>query len=461
MNLTATNKQLRQSRRIACVPAEVLNRKKILTQVDLIAQWKVRNLFLDSTPESELVEHLSSVPRTFYVGFDPTAESLHIGSLMPLVATRRLQLAGHRPIVLVGGGTGLIGDPSGKVGERTLNAPATVAACSISLKRQISRFIEFDAGHRAALLVDNYEWLSQLEALTFLRDIGKHFSVNAMLGKESVKSRIERDGDGISFTEFSYMILQAYDYLMLYKRYGTSLQIGGSDQWGNITAGIELIRRALGVKVHGLTLPLVSKSDGTKFGKTESGTIWLDPHKTSPYEMYQFWLGSSDRDVARFLAYFTFLPMEEIADLNRETEQHPERRVAQQALANEVTRLVHGEGSRQEADRITNAFFHGDLEQLSASELTHAVRSAPHHVRHSAEGGMSISDALVVAKLAPSRTRARELVDSRCVTVNGVIAADSSTMILPENALFGKFSLIRRGKKSFFVIVWKDECSDH
>lgn len=425
-----------------------------MTANELMAEFKARQLVLACTPEDELVKHLNFPPRTFYVGFDPTADSLHVGSLMPLIATRRLQLFGHRPIVLVGGGTGLIGDPSGKIGERILSTPDQVAACSRSLKQQVSRFVDFDSGKRSALLVDNYEWLSKLDAIAFLRDIGKHFSVNMMLGKDSVKSRIDRDGVGISFTEFSYMILQAYDYLMLYQNHGSTLQIGGSDQWGNITAGIELIRRALGKKVHGLTLPLVAKSDGTKFGKTESGTIWLDPVKTSPYEMYQFWLGSSDDDVAKFLAYFTFLSNGAIADLIHETEQHPERRLGQQALAEEVTRLVHGEASLQEARRITHAFFHGSLERLTESEFAHAVRSAPHSVRPIGQGSLAICDALVLAKLAPSRTRARELVGSRSITVNGVVADDANALILPENALFGRFSLIRRGRKSFFVIVW-------
>lgn len=424
---------------------------------ELITELKERRLVLDSTPEDELAPHLNLQPRTFYVGFDPTADSLHVGSLMPLVATRRLQLFGHRPIVLVGGGTGLIGDPSGKIGERTLNAPDKVAAFSASLKNQVGRFVEFESGKNGALLVDNHQWLSELDAISFLRDIGKHFSVGMMLAKDSVRSRIDRDGGGISFTEFSYMILQAYDYLMLHRQHDATLQLGGSDQWGNITAGIELIRRVTGTKVHGLTLPLVAKSDGTKFGKSESGTIWLDAAKTSPYEMYQFWLGSSDADVTKFLAYFTFLPVSALAELAQETERHPERRLAQKTLAEEVTRLVHGDRSLEEARRITHAFFHGSLEQLNESEFAHAVRSAPHCVRDSGQGGIGICDALVLAKLAPSRTRARELVDSRSVTVNGAVARDANDLIVADTALFGRFSLIRRGKKSFFIIVWNGD----
>ena len=421
----------------------------------LLAGWRGRNLIVDSTSQAELAAHLDCRPRTFYVGFDPTADSLHVGSLMPLLAARRLQLAGHRPIVLVGGGTGLIGDPSGKAGERTLSDPDRVAACVAALKKQVSRLIDFAGGEGGAVLVDNHEWLGRLDAVTFLRDTGKHFSVSMMLGKDSVRSRIERDGGGISFTEFSYMILQAYDYLMLRRHHGCTLQIGGSDQWGNITAGIDLVRRVMGEKVHGLTLPLVTRSDGLKFGKTEGGTVWLDPVRTSPYEMYQFWLGCSDEDVLKFLAYFTFLPLAAIGEIGRDTLRNPGRRSGQKTLADEVTRLVHGDAGLAEARRITEAFFNGAVEQLSEPELTHAVRGAPHHVR-SADQCLKLSDALVLAQLVPSRSRARELINARSVTVNGIVAGDPEGLVRAGDALYGKFSVIRRGRKTFHIIVWSN-----
>jgi tyrosyl-tRNA synthetase len=301
-------------------------------------------------------EHLATGSRTLYVGFDPTADSLHIGSLLPLLALRRAQLAGHRPIVLVGGGTGLIGDPSGKSGERTLNPKDVVHEWAERLKRQVAPFLDFDGGRLSAVLADNYEWISELDVLSLLRDIGKHFAVGVMLAKESVKTRLQT---GISYTEFSYQVLQAYDFLCLLRRYGCTVQMGGSDQWGNITAGIDLIRRMEGHAAFGLTLPLVTKNDGGKFGKTESGTIWLDPNRTSAYEMYQFWLNTTDRDVAGFLKYFTFLSLESIGELAESTRTAPERREAQRVLAREATALVHGQEGAREAEMASSALFRG------------------------------------------------------------------------------------------------------
>ena len=303
--------------------------------------FKQRGLIADATRPEELDAHLAAAPRTLYVGFDPTADSLHIGSLLPLLALRRAQLSGHRPIVLVGGGTGLIGDPAGKAGERALNPAEQVAGWADRLKQQVQPFLDFDRGPHAAILVDNYTWLSKLELIPFLRDVGKHFSLGAMIARESVKTRMSA---GISYTEFSYQVLQAYDFLELHQRHGCTLQLGGSDQWGNITAGAELIRRIAGADAYGLTLPLVTKADGSKFGKTETGTIWLDPTKTSAYEMYQFWLNSADAEVVAYLRYFTFLPPEEIDALARLTAEAPEKREAQRVLAREVTRIVHGGG---------------------------------------------------------------------------------------------------------------------
>jgi tyrosyl-tRNA synthetase len=327
----------------------------------LLRDLEARGLIAALANSEGLDAHLldASTARTVYVGFDPTADSLHVGSLLPLLALRRAQLAGHRPIVLVGGGTGLIGDPSGKTGERQLNPVEQVAAWAERLKAQVRLFLDFDGGPGAAILVDNYAWLSKLEVITFLRDIGKHFAVGAMVARESVKSRMGRADAGISYTEFSYQILQAYDFMALADRYDCTVQFGGSDQWGNITAGIDLIRRVRGRAAYGLTLPLVTKEDGTKFGKTETGTVWLDPRKTSAYEMYQFWLNTADADVVRFLKYFTFLSLEEIDGLARRMTEAPERREAQRVLAREITTLVHGAEAVREAERTAVVVFPG------------------------------------------------------------------------------------------------------
>jgi tyrosyl-tRNA synthetase len=314
-----------------------------------------RGLIADAS--EGLSEHLATGSRTLYVGFDPTADSLHVGSLLPLLALRRAQLAGHRPLVLVGGGTGLIGDPSGKTGERALNPEDVVHEWAERLKRQVSPFLDFECGRLSAALADNYEWISELDVLSLLRDVGKHFSVGVMLAKESVKARLQT---GISYTEFSYQVLQAYDFLCLLRRHDCTVQMGGTDQWGNITAGIDLIRRVEGRAAFGLTLPLVTKNDGSKFGKTESGTIWLGPGRTSAYEMYQFWLNTADRDVVRFLKYFTFLTLAEIADLDAAVRREPEKREAQRVLAQRVTTLVHGAEAVREAERSAAAVFEAE-----------------------------------------------------------------------------------------------------
>ena len=309
----------------------------------LLEDLKARGLVFQIAGEERFVDWLNEKPRTLYCGFDPTADSLHIGSLVPLLMLRRFQEAGHRPIALVGGATGLIGDPSFKATERQLNTPDVVAGWVDKLKAQVSRFIAFDDTASSAMVANNLDWTQGMDVLTFLRDIGKHFSVNSMIQKESVKQRIEREGSGISFTEFSYSILQSLDFAELYQRYECGLQIGGSDQWGNITGGIDLARRLHGAQVFGLTMPLITKADGTKFGKTESGTIWLDASKTSPYAFYQFWLGTADADVYKFLRYFTFLPVEQIARIEEEDKTAQGRPQAQAVLAEEVTRLVHGQ----------------------------------------------------------------------------------------------------------------------
>ena len=410
-----------------------------------------RGLIADATKPEELDAHLAAAPRTLYVGFDPTADSLHIGSLLPLLALRRAQLSGHRPIVLVGGGTGLIGDPAGKAGERALNPAEQVAGWADRLKQQVQPFLDFDRGPHAAILVDNYTWLSKLELIGFLRDIGKHFSLGAMIARESVKTRMSA---GISYTEFSYQVLQAYDFLELYQRHGCTLQVGGSDQWGNITAGAELIRRIAGADAYGLTLPLVTKADGSKFGKTETGTIWLDPTKTSAYEMYQFWLNSADAEVVAYLRYFTFLPPEEIDALARLTAEAPEKREAQRVLAREVTRIVHGEAGLAEAEATTADFFHGDVARLSERQLGEALRGAPSSVLPASGSAVAVVDLLLASGLASSKRAARELISQGAIQLNGQPVRDPAKALVPATeALHGRYLVLRKGKKSYHVLT--------
>jgi tyrosyl-tRNA synthetase len=418
---------------------------------ELLQDLQARDLIADVTTPEELDAHLLSGRRTAYVGFDPTADSLHIGSLLPLLALRRVQLAGHRPIVLVGGGTGLIGDPSGKAGERALNPKEQVAEWAERLKRQVRPFLDFDRGPHAALLADNYEWLSQLDVIGFLRDIGKHFPVGAMLARESVKTRM---GAGISYTEFSYQVLQAYDFMSLMQLHGCTLQLGGSDQWGNITAGVELIRRTHGVTAYGVTLPLVTKTDGSKFGKTESGTIWLDATKTSAYEMHQFWLNTADADVARFLKYFTFLSAERLAELAALAQTAPEKREAQRMLAHEVTGLVHGEPAVREAEAIGAALFSGDVGLLSEAQLAQAARGMPVTVLSDAEArGLGLVELLVRVGLADSKRDARELLSAGGVSVNGRRVEVRPGAAAATEALFGKYLILRKGKKTYHAVT--------
>ena len=415
----------------------------------VLRDFERRGLIADMTAADELDAHLASGARTAYVGFDPTADSLHVGSLLPLLALRRLQLAGHRPIVLVGGGTGLIGDPSGKAGERALNPKDRVAEWAERLKVQVRPFLDFDRGPQPALLVDNYSWLSQLDLIGFLRDIGKHFPVGAMLARESVKTRM---GAGISYTEFSYQVLQAYDFMSLSLLHDCTLQLGGSDQWGNITAGVELIRRVHARAAYGLTLPLVTKTDGSKFGKTESGNIWLDPRRTSAYEMYQFWLNTPDVDAVRFLRYFTFLSHERIAELEQASQTAPDKREAQRALAREVTALVHGDEGLREAEAISAALFNGDVASLPEGQLAQAVRGMPTSQLTTRDvADLSWPDLLVRVGLADSKRNARELLASGAVQLNGrrldpVASAPSAT------ALFDKYLILRKGKKTYHAV---------
>ena len=383
-----------------------------MTEKQLIESLDQRGLLMQASAQDELQEHLAGQCRTVYCGFDPTADSLHIGSLVPLLALKRFQLAGHRPIALAGGATGMIGDPSFKARERKLNSLEVTAEWTEKIRVQLSRFIDFDCGENAALVVNNLDWTADKGMLTFLRDIGKHFSVNAMIQKESVKQRIEREGEGISYTEFSYMILQAYDFAMLNQMHDCTLQIGGSDQWGNITAGIDLTRRLNQQQVFGLTLPLVTKADGGKFGKTEEGTIWLDPARTSTYAFYQFWINTADADVYKFLNYFTFLDVEEIAaieDADKNAQGRPE---AQGILAREVTRLVHGENGLAAAQRISDALFSGDISSLTEEDFGQLKQDG---MPSSAVEAGTLVEALVSTGLAQSNKMAREFIGNGAV----------------------------------------------
>ncbi|MDK2779669.1 MAG: tyrosine--tRNA ligase [Pseudomonadota bacterium] len=422
----------------------------------LLNDLKARGLINQATADEELTSHLESGSCTLYCGFDPTADSLHIGSLVPLLALKRFQQAGHKPIALVGGATGLIGDPSFKAQERKLNGPEVVAGWVDKLKAQVSRFIEFD-GNNAADVVNNLDWVGQVNVLDFLRDVGKHFSVNSMIQKESVKQRLEREGAGISFTEFTYMLLQSYDFAELAQREGCTLQIGGSDQWGNIVGGVDLARRMYGKQVFGLTLPLVTKADGTKFGKTESGTIWLDPSKTSPYAFYQFWMNTADADVYKFLRYFTFLPVEKIGEIEAADAEIQGRKTAQPVLAEEVTRLVHGDEALASAKRITEALFSGDVTQLSEAELEQIkLDGLPSSDLDTSDlADKPLTSVLSEAGLGQGK-QIKDALGRKAVVINGTDYGmedlmNGSRIFAVENALFGRFFLVKLGKKKYHL----------
>ncbi|MCQ6559577.1 tyrosine--tRNA ligase [Paenibacillus mendelii] len=415
------------------------------TNLDLLDDLEYRGLIYQITDRDGLQKKLTEERVVLYCGFDPTADSLHIGSLLPILCLRRFQKAGHIPLALVGGGTGLIGDPSGRSTERSLNTTETVAAWTDSLKRQLSRFLDFNVDENPAKLVSNYDWIAPLDVITFLRDVGKNFTVNYMLAKDSVDSRLSQ---GISFTEFSYMVLQAYDFHKLHDQYGCSLQIGGSDQWGNITAGLDLIGKMGGGHAVGLTMPLVTKSDGKKFGKSESGAIWLDRSKTSAYQFYQFWINTDDNDVIKFLKYFTFLTRHQIEELEAEVRLQPEKRAAQRELAREVTKLVHGEEAVISAEKITQALFSGDVTQLSEDELVEALQDMPSTLLEDQEE-IGLIDLLVAVQLAPSRRQAKQDIESGAVYVNGDKQSGIDTAIKADQRLHGKYIVLRRGKKNY------------
>jgi tyrosyl-tRNA synthetase len=417
---------------------------------DFFEELKSRGLVHQATDENALIKQLNEESVKLYIGFDPTADSLHIGHLLPILMLRRFQQRGHVPIALVGGGTGMIGDPSFKDQERQLNTLNTVQEWSLSIKNQLSRFIDFEDQTNPAILANNYDWLGDLKLIDFLRDVGKNFTINYMMSKESVKRRIET---GISYTEFAYQLLQAYDFLNLYDEHGCLLQLGGSDQWGNITSGIELLRREREVQGFGLTMPLITKADGTKFGKTEGNAVWLDAEKTTPYEFYQFWINTDDRDAVKFLKYFTFLSLEEIAAIEKEFVAAPETRVAQKALAKEVTTLVHGEEAYNQAVHISESLFSGDIKGLSAEEIAQGFKGVPTY-QVSSEDDLSIVELLTTSKIEASKRQAREDVQNGAIYVNGERQQDLNYVIKDEDRIGGKYVVIRRGKKKYFLLTF-------
>ncbi|QIF42789.1 tyrosine--tRNA ligase [Aeromonas veronii] len=416
----------------------------------LLDELTERGLVAQNSDPAALADHLAT-PRTVYCGFDPTAGSLHIGHLVPLLMLRRFQLAGHTPVALVGGATGLIGDPSFKATERSLNSADTVQGWVASLSAQIRALLPADDGLSAPQLVNNGDWMGQMSALDFLRDIGKHFSVNAMLARESVRQRLARPDQGISFTEFSYALLQSYDFAVLHQRLGCTLQIGGNDQWGNITSGMDLTRRLHQAQVHGMTLPLITKADGTKFGKTEGGAVWLDPALTSPYAFYQFWLGTADEDVYRFLRYYSFMSLSEIDALEAEDAKRQGRKQAQQVLADELTELVHGKAALAAVQRISELLFSGDVARLGESDLAQLAQDGM--PCSTVSGETDLVSLLVSCGLANSKRIARELLAAGAISLNGVIKQDEQ--LSATDRLFGRYLLLRRGKKQYHLVEWQ------
>lgn len=421
---------------------------------DLLDDLSWRGLLHDTTDIERLREHLNE-SRRVYAGFDPSKDSLTIGNLVPILLLRRFQLAGHTPVVVMGGGTGLVGDPSGKDAERQLLSQEQVVS-NVAAQRTIYEHVLSFEGPAPAELKNNLDWLGELGFLEVLRDVGKHFAVNMMIQKDSIKSRLETRDQGISYTEFSYMILQAYDYLWLYQNADVTVQLGGSDQWGNVVAGIDLIRRVTRHEAHGLTVPLVTKSDGGKFGKTESGAVWLTANRTTPYAFYQFWLNTPDADLERYLKIFTFLSRTEIEALVRRHAENPGAREGQRVLAEEVTRVVHGAEAVAEARKAAQALFSGDIHELGEAALSEVFASAPSsaHDRALLEGeGVGVVDLLLLAKVVKSKREAREFVANGAISINGG-RVDPSFVLTQDKLLHDKMALIRRGKKNWYVTRW-------
>ncbi|MDX1266133.1 MAG: tyrosine--tRNA ligase [Oceanisphaera sp.] len=420
-----------------------------LAENTLLLELQQRGLIAQLSDATTLAHHLNLDSRVIYCGFDPTAGSLHIGHLVPLLMLRRFRDHGHRVVALIGGATGMIGDPSFKAGERNLNKATTVKLWVTSLRRQIGRLLDADQTDDRVQLLDNADWMEQLDLFGFLRDIGKHFSVNAMIARESVKQRLARPEQGLSFTEFSYSLLQSYDFTVLNREQGCTLQIGGNDQWGNITSGIDLTRRLNHRQVFGLTLPLITKADGTKFGKTETGTVWLDSEKTSPYAFYQFWLNTSDADIYRFLRYYSLRSVAEIDAIEQADKVNGGRPTAQRLLARELTQLVHGKVALAAAERISDALFRGDFSQLSLAEFEQLELDGIPLTRSEDSPPPALSQLLVHSRLAGSRRQARELITSGAITVNGdPVTTDTTALALLQH----RYLVLRRGKKHFHLL---------
>ena len=425
-----------------------------LSGKEILDDLRWRGLLAQSTDEAELIKSFDEGRVTAYIGFDPTAPSLHVGNLVALLVLRRLQLAGHRPIGLVGGSTGLVGDPSGRSSERTLNETELVEEWVAKIRRQVERFLDFSDIPNAAIIANNFDWTKDVPVLSFLRDVGKYFSVNQMISKDSVSSRME--SGGISYTEFSYQILQAFDYLELFRLYGCTLQMGGSDQWGNITAGLDLIRKVEQVSAHALTVPLLTKSDGTKFGKTASGSVWLDADLTSPYAFYQYWISTDDRDVISFLKIFTFLSRTEIQEIEESHVQAPERRIAQTRLARDLTTLVHGEDACNHVEAASQALFgRGDLSSLDSATLAAALSQVPQtKVEGNAPWG-SLADLMAATGIVESKSAARRAIKEGGAYLNNAKIQDENFEPGTDDLIHGMFLVLRRGKREIGAVFVK------
>ena len=413
-------------------------------------ELKERGLVFQTTDEDALRKALAEGNVSFYSGYDPTADSLHLGHLVPILVMKHLQLAGHKPYALVGGATGLIGDPSFKDTERSLQTKDTVEGWVRSIQAQVSRFLDFENGDNKAEMVNNYDWFSDISFIDFLRDVGKYFTVNYMMSKESVKKRIET---GISYTELDYQIMQGYDFFELNRQYGVTLQIGGSDQWGNMTAGTELLRRKADKTAHVITVPLITDATGKKFGKSEGNAVWLNADKTSPYEMYQFWMNVMDADAVRFLKIFTLLPLDEIEEIGKQFEAAPHERLAQKILAREVVTLVHGEKAYKEALNITEQLFAGNIKNLSVKELKQGLRGVPNY-QVKADDNLNIVELLVTAGVVNSKRQAREDVQNGAIYINGERIQDLDYRLTDADKLENELTVIRRGKKKYFVLTY-------
>ena len=418
--------------------------------MNIFEELKERGLVFQTTDEEALVKALTEGQVSYYTGYDPTADSLHLGHLVAILTSRRLQMAGHKPYALVGGATGLIGDPSFKDAERSLQTKETVDGWVVKIQNQLSRFLDFENGDNKAVMVNNYDWFGNISFIDFLRDVGKYFTVNAMMSKESVKKRIET---GISYTEFAYQIMQGYDFYELNDKYNVTLQIGGSDQWGNMTAGTELIRRKADKTGHVMTVPLITDATGKKFGKSEGNAVWLDADKTSPYEMYQFWLNVMDDDAVRFLKIFTFLSLDEIAEIEKEFNAARHERLAQKVLAREVVTLVHGEEAYKEVIKITEQLFAGNIKSLSAEELKQGLNNVPNYAV-SDDDNRNIVEMLVAAKISPSKRQAREDVQNGAIYINGERVQDLDYTLSDDDKIDNELTVIRLGKKKYFVLTY-------